>query len=79
MIKNIHQEANARVIEKNGGALLILEPDCTSRLLYDVAREILADPHRLRSMSSAMLSLARPDAVDAIVKELLELAVKKEN
>ncbi len=76
MIKNIHQEANARAIEKNGGARLILEPDCTSRLLYDAAREILADPHRLRSMSSAMLSLARPDAVDAIVKELLALAVK---
>jgi len=72
-IKNIRQEDNARVLERSGGALLLREAACTSKLLYDAVVELLSDPGRQRSMSSAMLSLSRPDAVDAIVKEILNL------
>jgi UDP-N-acetylglucosamine--N-acetylmuramyl-(pentapeptide) pyrophosphoryl-undecaprenol N-acetylglucosamine transferase len=73
LIKNIHQEDNARVLEKQGGAVLIKEPDCSSKLLFDTAKSILSDAQKQRSMSSAMLSLSRPDAVDAIVKEILNV------
>jgi UDP-N-acetylglucosamine--N-acetylmuramyl-(pentapeptide) pyrophosphoryl-undecaprenol N-acetylglucosamine transferase len=73
LIKNIRQEDNARIPEQKGGAVLIREPECSAELLYNTAKSICGDTGRLRSMSSAMLSLGRPDAVDAIAAEILKL------
>jgi UDP-N-acetylglucosamine--N-acetylmuramyl-(pentapeptide) pyrophosphoryl-undecaprenol N-acetylglucosamine transferase len=73
LIKNIRQEDNARLPERKGGAVLIHEKECSAELLFKAAKDICRDTQRLRSMSSAMLSLGRPDAVDAIAQQILKL------
>lgn len=76
-VTNNHQEKNALVLENRGGAILIREQDCTPEKLYETVKQLCADSGRLDSMSRAMLSMGRPDAVDAITKEILD-TVKKQ-
>lgn len=72
-----HQEKNAQVLEKRGGALLIREPECTALSLFEAVKSICSDTGMKNRMSAAMLSLGRPDAVDAICARILETAEKK--
>ncbi len=72
-VTNHHQEKNARVLEKAGGAKVLLEGEFDAASLLDTVRGLLADPDRLGSMSEAMASLAVPDAPDRIVREILDL------
>ncbi|MBP5166971.1 MAG: hypothetical protein ILP09_06895, partial [Oscillospiraceae bacterium] len=55
-----------------GGAVLLLEEDCTPLKLYDTVRELCGDARRRSEMSAAMLSMARPDAVSAVIDEILD-------
>ncbi len=71
-VTNNHQEKNARVLSDRGGAVLIREEDCTPQKLYDTVTELCSDSGRRAEMSAAMLSMARTDAVDAIVGEILD-------
>jgi len=68
-----HQEANARQLEKAGGAVVLLEKDCTGEALYNTVSTLLADKDTLGKMSKAQKTLAAPDAVEKIVKEVLSL------
>lgn len=61
-----HQEKNARAIEREGGAVVILERDCTAEHLYKTVCDLLADPTRLQSMSHSISRFAVPDAMDKI-------------
>lgn len=61
-----HQEKNARAIEREGGAVVILERDCTAKRLYDTVCKLLADPARLQQMSHNISKFAVPDAMDKI-------------
>lgn len=72
-VTNHHQEKNARVLEKAGGAKVFLEGEFDAAALLDTVTSLLADPEKLRAMSAAMASLAVPDAADRIVGEILEL------
>jgi len=68
-----HQEANARALVKQGGAIMIRESELTSELL---AREIIGlmeEPLKLVSMSQAMRAYGRPEAAERIVRESLML------
>lgn len=66
-----HQEKNARVLEKDGAALLWLQgekdPEETGKLLYD----LLFDDKRLTEMSEKVAHFAKPNAAKAIVSDLL--------
>ena len=76
-VTNHHQERNARVLEKAGGAKLLLEGEFDAASLLSLIRELLADPAGLVSMSDAMRALAVPDATDRICSEILALTSSK--
>lgn len=66
-----HQEINARVLEKAGGAIVITESQLTPERLAAAITEIVNDPERAARMGAAARSLAVPDATKKIV-DLLE-------
>jgi UDP-N-acetylglucosamine--N-acetylmuramyl-(pentapeptide) pyrophosphoryl-undecaprenol N-acetylglucosamine transferase len=70
------QEANARSLEQEGGAVVLLQTDLTPHTLTTTVSYLIADPARLASMSEGARKLATPGAADAIVDELLRLARK---
>lgn len=61
-----HQEKNARVLEKHGAAVVVRESDCDGDTLYELAKELLQDPDRLRSMGAAAGRMAVVDAAEQI-------------
>jgi UDP-N-acetylglucosamine--N-acetylmuramyl-(pentapeptide) pyrophosphoryl-undecaprenol N-acetylglucosamine transferase len=69
-----HQTANARYLERAGGAVVIADADLTAQLLDSTVRALLADPGRLQAMADAALRWARPDAAARIAEDLLTLA-----
>lgn len=71
-VTNNHQEKNARVLERAGGAKVLLEGEFDAAGLFGEIRDLLADGERLASMREAMLSLAVPDAADKICGIILD-------
>ena len=71
-VTNNHQEKNARVLERAGGAKVLLEGEFDAASLFGEIRDLLADEERLASMRNAMLSLAVPDAADKICGIILD-------
>ena len=72
-VTNHHQERNARVLERAGGARVLLEGEFDAAALLALIRELLGDPARLAGMSAAMRSLAVPEAANRICSEILSL------
>lgn len=66
-----HQEANARALARAGGAVVLSDADLSGTRLVRVVRDLLGDPERMRAMSAAMRAWARPDAADAVAREVL--------
>ena len=77
-VTNNHQEKNARVLEKAGGAKVFLEGEFDAQSLFEEIRSLLADKKRLSSMREAMLSLAVPDAADQICGIIFDTIGRKE-
>ncbi len=75
-VTNNHQEKNARVLESAGGAVVVLEKDCTPEKIYGLVQELLADSDRRRDMSCGLRSLAKLDSAQRICDILEELAKK---
>ncbi len=71
------QEANGRALEKEGGAVLLLQRDLTPDSFVAAIYKLIEEPARLAEMRAGALKLARPSAADAIVDELLHLASGK--
>jgi UDP-N-acetylglucosamine--N-acetylmuramyl-(pentapeptide) pyrophosphoryl-undecaprenol N-acetylglucosamine transferase len=71
------QEANARALEKEGGAVVLLQSDLTPDALAQTVCELITDPGRLKAMGAGAGKLAMPGAAEAIVDELLRLAGRK--
>ena len=71
-VTNHHQEKNARVLEKAGGARVLLEGEFEAGSLLALIRDLLADEEQMKSMRSAMRSLAVPDATDRICEVIVE-------
>ena len=72
-VTNNHQEKNARVLERAGGAKVFLEGQFDAASLLAEVKALLADEERLKAMSGAMRSLAVPDATDRICGLILDL------
>ena len=53
---------------------VVVVPEPELRRVPALIEELLADPARLKSMSAAMRSMARPEAADEIAEELIALA-----
>ncbi|MEO8382294.1 MAG: undecaprenyldiphospho-muramoylpentapeptide beta-N-acetylglucosaminyltransferase [Acidobacteriota bacterium] len=64
---NNHQELNARVVERAGGAVVITESGLSPEQLASAVTEILSDPERAARMGGAAKTLALPLATKNIV------------
>jgi len=67
-----HQTANARFLADGGAALLCPQTEIAARLQTEI-EGLLASPETLARMAEAALTLARPDATQAIADCGLEL------
>ena len=67
-----HQEKNARVLERAGGAKVLLEGEFDAASLFADIRDLLSDGKKLNAMREAMLSLSVPDATDRICGIILD-------
>jgi len=64
---NNHQELNARVVERAGGAVVLTERELTPEKLAATIADILSDPQRAARMGAAAKTLAMPEATKTIV------------
>ncbi len=71
-----HQEYNARALEKNGAAVVILERDLNEEILYHQVLNMLSDPLRLTEMAQKSKALGKNDAAGMIADEAFKLTVK---
>lgn len=76
-VTNNHQEKNARVLEKQGAARVLLEADCNADTLIGMISELLKHPDTLKEMSERMKSLGNPDATDRIADLVIDFAEKR--
>ena len=67
-----HQEENARQLQAAGGAVMILENECTGDILYNKVVSILDDKNELSRMSNAQKSLSVQDAAARVIENVLE-------
>ena len=72
-VTNNHQEKNARVLEKAGGAKVLLEGEFDAESLLETIKQTLADGDELQNMAKAMAGLAVPNATDRICEIILSL------
>lgn len=72
-VTNNHQEKNANVLGRQGGAVVLLEPVCDGDTLYKTASDLLKNPERLASMAQAMEEVGIPEAAEKIYETLLGL------
>ncbi len=66
-----HQEANARALERAGGAVVVPDAALTGERLASAVAELLEDPGRMAAMARAMRAVARLDAAEALAREVL--------
>ena len=74
-VTNNHQEKNARVLEEGGGAVVVLEKECTPEGMYDLVKELLNDEARREEMSRKLRGMVRLDSTERIcdiVEELMK-------
>ena len=67
---NRHQEANARVLVRAGGAEMLLQDDLNPMGLADLLMRYMEDRAALRKMGERARVVAKPDAAKAIVDHL---------
>ena len=71
-----HQEKNARVLERAGGAKVLLEGEFDAGSLLQNVKELLADREGMARMSAAMSALSVPEATERICDVVLSLVQK---
>jgi len=62
-----HQSANARVLERAGGAVVVVDAQCDAPRLAREIDALASPPGRLAAMGAAAGAVGRPDAVAAVV------------
>ena len=67
-----HQTANARALVKEGAAVMVADKVCCDEAMAEAMR-LMQDEEALRRMSENLERLARPNAAEDIVDEILKL------
>lgn len=67
-----HQTKNARALEEKGAALLVTDAECRQKAM-PAALDLLSHPDKLEQMRRNIEALARPNAAEDIVDEILKL------
>ena len=65
------------MLEEAGGAVLLPEQECSGRLLFQKACEILRDADRRADMEQAMAALGIRDATERIYQTILEITEQR--
>ena len=73
-VTNNHQEMNARVLSDNGGAVLVLERECTAQRIFDELMDLTQDKAKASAMRSALLKMAVPDSAERLCDIMFSLA-----
>lgn len=68
-----HQEFNAKVLERNGAAIVILESTLNSQLLLFEVKKLLNNPEIMKSMSMKSKKLSKINATEDIIESIEEL------
>ena len=68
-----HQEYNARSIQNSGAGVAILEKELTPKYLNETVFRLLGDREALIEMENASRSIGKPDALNLIYKEVMEV------
>lgn len=71
-----HQEKNARALEKTGGAVVILEGDCTPQYLQQQITELLSDAQRRDHMRSSLQKMCVFDSAERVCDIMEQLGRK---
>ncbi len=66
-----HQTANAAVLARVGGAVLVADADATPERLAEELEAIIADQARRQTMATALRTLGRPNAAAAVADLLV--------
>lgn len=69
-----HQEANARVLVRAGGATALSDDDLTGETLAGRIDEMLGDVAALRAMGDRARTWSRPDAADELARVVVAVA-----
>lgn len=72
-----HQEKNARALADNGGAVLVLEKDCTATLLMEKITTILENKQAYEQMSQALKRICVPDSAERLCDVIAQLGGKR--
>ncbi len=70
-----HQEKNARALERNGAAVVLLESECTPQRLYDEICALLGDKNRSDAMRKAQSAMVVPDSAQRLC-DIMESLIK---
>lgn len=70
-----HQEANARILENNGAAQVILDKQVEAELTSNLV-SLLEDKEKLATMARASASLGHKGATEAVIAQILEIIYK---
>ena len=73
-VTNNHQEKNARVLESRGGAVVIVEKDCSAKKVYEEIKSLLADPDRRAEMGKNLRRMVTMDSAERICDIVEQLA-----
>lgn len=68
-----HQEKNARALESAGGAVVLLEKDCTPQALMEQLESLLRDSSRCREMGAALQKICVFDSAERLCDIIAEL------
>jgi UDP-N-acetylglucosamine--N-acetylmuramyl-(pentapeptide) pyrophosphoryl-undecaprenol N-acetylglucosamine transferase len=72
-----HQEANARALQRAGGASVLLDDQLTAEVLADRVESLVDHGERLRAMSDAATTWARPSAASDIAALVVRAAEER--
>ncbi len=71
-----HQTKNAMTLVKVGAAILVKDSEAGEKLMDEVLK-LTADSNQKQKLSEAILTLAKPDATEHIVDEIVNLIEKR--
>lgn len=72
-----HQEKNARALEEQGAAEVILEAECNASIVFDRIQKMLSSTQVYEKMRKAQLSMAVPDSAQRLCDIMEDLIAKK--
>ena len=72
-VTNNHQEKNARILERHGGAVVVSELQTDGAALYATVRAIMGDEEKRQAMSRGMAELGVKDATERLYETVMAL------